>query len=130
MNSKRLNIALDNTIRSRPLDEKGKNRVPTSDEVKHCLPYLWKRIEELQPSVIVPLGASAAGDLIASAKGKPISSVRGRKFNVRGYIFIPTFHPAAMLHSKDLKTIDQYSEKIDRDLELAIKEIDCQLSLI
>lgn len=130
MKEKKLNIALDNTIRSRPLNEKGKNRAPTAEEIKHCLPYLWDRIEELQPAVIITLGASASGDMIASAKGKPISSVRGRKFNVRGYIFIPTIHPAAILHSRNPDTVQDYHAKIESDLDLAITQIQHQLRLI
>ena len=79
--SNKLNIVLDNTIRCRPLDEKGKNRPPTKEEVTFCLPYLWKQIEELKPLMVVPLGASAAGDLVPMLYKKSITSVRGKKYS-------------------------------------------------
>ncbi len=130
LRSKKLNIILDNTIRCRPLDEKGKNRAPTQDEVKLCLPIVWNRIETFKPSIIIPLGASAAGDMIPALYKKPISSVRGRKYSVKGFTFIPTFHPAAILHSHDPNTVQEYHTKLDLDLQLALTETGGQLQLI
>jgi len=130
LESKKLNIILDNTIRSRPLDERGKNRAPTRDEVEHCLPIVWQRIEQFKPTIIIPVGASAAGDLIPTAYKKPISSVRGRKYTVEGFTFIPTFHPAAILHCKDPDMIQEYHSKIEADLDKAISETGGMMRLI
>lgn len=130
LESKKLNIILDNTIRSRPLDERGKNRAPTQDEVKLCLPIVWQRIEQYKPSVIVPLGASAAGDMVPALYRKPINSVRGRTYNFRDYTFVPTIHPAAILHAQDPDTKQDYHAKIEQDLTLAINETGGRLRLI
>jgi DNA polymerase len=130
LEAKKLNIILDNTIRSRPLDEKNKNRAPTADEVANCLPILWQRIGAYKPSIIVPLGASAAGDCVPSLNGKKISAVRGKIYSYKGYKFLPTFHPAAILHCGEQDTISMYHAKIDEDLDLAIKETGGQLRLI
>lgn len=130
LRSNKLNIILDNTIRSRPLDEKGKNRAPTKNEVELCIPFLWKRIEEYKPAVVVPLGASAAGDVVPSLSGKPISAIRGKKYTFRGVTFIPTFHPAAILHARNPEVVLNYHEKIEQDLDLAISETESQMRLI
>jgi len=94
-----LNIILDNTIRARPRDERGKNRAPEVHEVEHCIDFLWNIIDSYSPRVIIPLGTSATGDLIPSLRGKPISSSRGKVFKFRSHIVIPTYHPAASLHA-------------------------------
>jgi DNA polymerase len=124
-----LNIVLDNTIRCRPLDQDGKNRPPTKNEVNECIPFLWKRIEELNPKVIIPLGASASGDLIPELDKKPISSIRGRIYDFKNRKFLPTFHPAAILHTGDEKTKQEYSTKMNQDIDLAISKT-AQLSFI
>lgn len=123
LDRERLNIILDNTIRARPRDERGKNRAPEEHEVAHCIDFLWDIIDSYRPRVIIPLGASATGDLIPSLRGKPISSTRGKVFKHRGHTIIPTYHPAASLHAgeergailkskmiEDIKTALQYKE--------------------
>ena len=130
LESKKLNIILDNTIRSRPLDEKGKNRAPTKEEVEHCLPIVWQRIRQYNPTVIIPVGGSSAGDLIPAVYRKPISSVRGRKYIVNNFLFIPTFHPAAILHCKIPEVAQEYHNKIEQDIDFAIAETGGKIRLI
>jgi len=96
-----LNIILDNTIRSRPLDENGKNRAPTDKELTFCLDFVWQRIETYKPTWIIPLGSSATASMLPDTKGLPIGSVRGRDYNRNGYKFLPTYHPAAILHCSE-----------------------------
>lgn len=130
LESKKLNIILDNTIRSRPLDEKGKNRAPTQDEVVMCLPIVWQRIVQYKPSIIIPLGASASGDMVPALYKKPINAVRGRTYIYQDKTFVPTIHPAAILHARDPDTKQEYHTKIEQDLELAVKNLTTQMCLI
>ena len=46
---------LTNSLICRPEN----NATPTSDQIKYCRPNLMKTIKELNPDVIVPLGATA-----------------------------------------------------------------------
>lgn len=117
----KLNIALDNTIRARPLDENHKNRPPTELEVGHCLPIIWATIEELQPSIIVPLGASASWDMVPKLRNRRIGSIHGRRFEYRGYMFIPAYHPAACLHAGGEKA-DELKCAMNGDIDFAIRE--------
>lgn len=121
-----LNIILDNTIRARPRDERGKNRAPEVHEVEHCIDFLWNVIERYSPRIIIPLGASATGDLIPSLKGKPISASRGKVFRHRGYKVMPTYHPAACLHSGN----DELRAKMAADIRSAIEPQEEQMRLI
>lgn len=116
-----LNIILDNTIRSRPLDEKGKNRAPTDKELEFCKEILWQRIDKYQPRVIIPLGASATGTLIPEFKKLAISKCRGKVKIYNGYTFLPTFHPAAILHATEEELKISLEKFMISDIEDAVK---------
>lgn len=45
-----------NICRCRPIDDNGKNRKPTQQEVEACLPKLAQSIGEIEPSVILCVG--------------------------------------------------------------------------
>lgn len=124
-----LNIILDNTIRARPRDERGKNRAPEEHEVAHCIDFLWNIIEEYSPRVIIPLGASATGDLIPNLRGKPISASRGKIFTYRGHKIMPTYHPAACLHAGNERGAELRA-KMAADIRSAIDHREAQMRLI
>ena len=116
-----LNIILDNIIRSRPLDSKGKNRAPTEKEVQFCIKHLWDRIEEFKPTIVVPLGKSATEAMIPNkAKGKSISALRGSFYQEGGVRYLPTFHPAAILHCGDEERKVELEKSMCRDIERAV----------
>ena len=65
--------------------------IPSPDEVATCEPFLFRQIDAIQPKVIVPLGKFAAQCLLKTMD--PITRLRGRQFDYRGAVLIPTFHP-------------------------------------
>lgn len=121
LEKEKLNIVLDNTIRSRPLDITGKNRAPTEKEVEHCQDFVWQNIDNLKPRVIVPLGASATHTMLPETRGKSISSLRGKVYHRGGWTFMPTFHPAAILHCREEEKKAMLNASIDKDLDDAVK---------
>lgn len=82
-----------NVIKCRP----PANRDPQLDEIETCIPYLQAQIDFIKPTVIVPLGNFATRFILQ--RQVSISSVRGKIFETMGAKVIPTFHPAAALHS-------------------------------
>ena len=90
-------VYIANVIKCRPPG----NRNPEPDEVASCEPYLFRQIDVIQPRVIVPLGKFAAQSLLKTMD--PITKLRGRQFDYRGAVLIPTFHPAYLLRNPSAK---------------------------
>jgi len=85
-----------NTVRCRPY----KNRTPTKEEMDICKPLLLDEIRLIKPRVIIIVGRPAAQDLIG-LKGA-IGEVAGQWTMVQGIPAIVIYHPAAILHTKDI----------------------------
>jgi DNA polymerase len=90
-------VYIANVIKCRPPG----NRNPEPDEVASCEPFLFRQIDVIQPKVIVPLGKFAAQSLLTTMD--PITRLRGRQFDYRGAVLIPTFHPAYLLRNPSAK---------------------------
>jgi uracil-DNA glycosylase family 4 len=90
-------VYIANVIKCRPPG----NRNPEPDEVAQCEPFLFRQIDAIQPRVIVPLGKFAAQSLLKTMD--PITRLRGRQFDYRGAVLIPTFHPAYLLRNPSAK---------------------------
>jgi uracil-DNA glycosylase len=90
-------VYIANVIKCRPPG----NRNPEPDEVASCEPFLFRQIDVIQPKVIVPLGKFAAQSLLRTMD--PITRLRGRQFEYRGAVLIPTFHPAYLLRNPSAK---------------------------
>ena len=90
-------VYIANVIKCRPPG----NRNPENDEVASCEPFLFRQIDVIQPKVIVPLGKFAAQCLLKTMD--PITRLRGRQFDYRGTVLIPTFHPAYLLRNPSAK---------------------------
>jgi uracil-DNA glycosylase family 4 len=82
-----------NVIKCRP----PANRNPEADEIATCSPYLKAQIEFIKPTVIVTLGNFATRFILE--RQISITRARGQIFRAFGAKVIPTFHPAAALHS-------------------------------
>lgn len=91
----RKDVYITNVVKCRP----PKNRIPTKQEIKACLPFLEKQIEIINPFIIVCLGSTAARTLIRSDFS--ITRERGKWHKDNGRLIMPTFHPAALL--RDVK---------------------------
>jgi uracil-DNA glycosylase family 4 len=87
---KRSDIYITNSVRCRPPN----NRTPSKGEIKACKIWLDREIDHVKPKFVLLLGNAA----LQSVTGKPgISRRRGRPFEENGIIYVPTFHPAAIL---------------------------------
>ncbi len=91
VNIKREEVYITNIVKCRP----PRNRLPTNEEINHCLPYLKKQIEIINPDIIVCLGSLSTRTLID--KNARITKVRGNWYHIHSKLYIPTFHPAALL---------------------------------
>jgi DNA polymerase len=84
-------VFIGNVVQCRPPG----NRDPEPEEIEACRPFLERKIELIQPKVIVTLGNFATKLLLDTKDG--ITKLRGRAYPYRTGVLIPTFHPAAVL---------------------------------
>lgn len=110
---KPVGIALANTVRCRPTDAQGKDRVPTQQELDFCMPYLQKDIDILKPYVVLLTGTSSTNAF--GYKSGSISSMRGQVHTIgTDLVHMITYHPAGVLRNPDL------GRKMRQDIERAI----------
>ena len=79
------------------------NRIPLEEEARTCLPFLRSQVRLIEPEIIVCLGATALKYLIGGEE--KISQVRGNWIKRGKFLFMPTFHPAALLRDIDKKEL-------------------------
>ncbi|MCX7863349.1 MAG: uracil-DNA glycosylase [Bacteroidales bacterium] len=91
------NVFIANIVKCRPPN----NRAPLPEEKAQCLPYLYKQIELINPTIIVLLGATALNGLIDESL--KITKVRGQWIEWQNRWVMPTYHPAALLRNPSLK---------------------------
>lgn len=84
-----------NIVKCRP----PQNRDPSVEEAKICISHLRKQFSLIQPEVIVCLGRVAAKTLIDP--NIKITKERGVWVERKNVRFLPTFHPAAILHDRE-----------------------------
>ncbi len=91
---------------------------PSVGEIKACHPWLESEIEQVQPEIVVAMGAVAARSLT----GKPlaIGEVLGSWLQTsEGRSLIVTYHPSAVLRSPAEVDQDRIFEALVRDLDRA-----------
>jgi uracil-DNA glycosylase family 4 len=83
------------------------NRDPLPEEIEACKPYLYKKIELIEPKVICTLGNFATKLLTGDQTG--ITKVHGRpqerEVGGRVVLLFPIFHPAAALRTDSVKQL-------------------------
>lgn len=107
---KREEVYIANIVKCRPPN----NRNPEKDEANACLNYLRNQVILIKPKIIVLLGSVALKNILGESYG--ITASRGKWIEKKGILYMPTFHPAALLRDE--------SKKIDfwNDLELVKAE--------
>ena len=95
INREELYIA--NIVKCRP----PQNRVPEQDEAEACLNYLRNQVILVKPKIIVLLGSTALKNILG--KEYSISSLRGSWIEHKGILYMPTWHPAALLRDENKK---------------------------
>lgn len=103
-------IYIANIVKCRPPN----NRIPLKQEATACLDYLRNQVILIKPKIIVLLGSTALKNILGENYG--ITASRGKWIEKKGILYMPTFHPAALLRD-DSKKIDFWN-----DLELIKKE--------
>ena len=99
----RNNVYIANIVKCRP----PQNRNPEDDEASSCLNYLRNQVMIVKPKIIVLLGSVALKNILGKEYG--ITSSRGKWIEKKGILYMPTFHPAALLRD-DSKKIDFWKD--------------------
>lgn len=108
---KREEVYIANIVKCRPPS----NRNPENDEAIACLNYLRNQVILIKPKIIVLLGSVALKNILGQEYG--ITASRGKWVEKKGILYLPTWHPAALLRDE--------SKKIDfiKDLKLVLQKI-------
>ncbi len=117
LNIHREQVYIANIVKCRPPS----NRVPTDEEAEACLDFLRNQVMLVKPKIIVLLGSTALKNILGKEYG--ITSARGKWIEKKGILYMPTWHPAALLRDENKKI------EFWRDLKL-IKDKAMESSLI
>lgn len=107
-------VYIANIVKCRPPS----NRNPQDDEAESCLNYLRNQVVLIKPKVIVLLGSVALKNILG--KEYSITASRGKWIEKKGILYMPTWHPAALLRdenkkidfAKDLKEVQKRLQTI------------------
>jgi DNA polymerase len=96
----RKDVFIANTLMCRPPD----NRDPQPREIEACQPYLWEKIDLIEPTVICTLGNFSTKLLRGDSTG--FSRLHGheevRTIGPRAVRLYPLYHPAAALYTPSM----------------------------
>ena len=92
------------------------NRTPSDFEAEMCLPFLRRQMLLLKPVIIVCLGGVAMKYIVS--REETITRARGRWIDKKGWLIMPTFHPAALLRDESKK------EEVWQDLKKVKLKLD------
>jgi uracil-DNA glycosylase len=106
----RSQVFITNIVKCRPPN----NRVPEEDELIACRPYLDRQIALIKPKVICILGRTAYSSILG---GSSITANRGKIFERSGQKYFSTFHPAAVIYNKSLRsTLEDDMKKLAAEI--------------
>ena len=108
----RKDIYICNVVKCRPEN----NRKPSSKEINSCFSFLNFQINQINPKIIICLGAAAAEAVLdTEEKIKNLRGVFHDKFNSK---IIVTYHPAALLRDPTKKKL------VWEDMQMVMKEME------
>lgn len=93
----RKEVYIANIVKCRP----PQNRVPEPDEAANCLNYLRNQVILINPKIIVLLGSTALKNIFGEKFR--ITKQRGKWLEKKGILYMPTWHPAALLRDENKK---------------------------
>lgn len=104
-------VYIANIVKCRPPN----NRDPEQDEVLSCINYLRNQVMIVKPKIIVLLGRISLQNILG--KEYKITASRGKWVEKKEILYMPTWHPAALLRDE--------TKKIDfiRDLKEVISKL-------
>lgn len=94
---KREEVYIANIVKCRPPG----NRNPETDEATSCMDYLRNQVVLVKPKIIVLLGSVALKNILGEGYG--ITAARGKWVEKKGILYLPTWHPAALLRDETKK---------------------------
>ena len=97
VNIKREEVYIANIVKCRPPH----NRDPEQDEVISCMDYLRNQVMIIKPKIIVLLGRIALQNILGQEY--KITASRGKWVEKKGILYMPTWHPAALLRDETKK---------------------------
>ena len=111
---KREEVYIANIVKCRPPN----NRNPQDDEAENCLDYLRNQVILVKPKIIVLLGSTALKNILGEEYG--ITASRGKWVEKKEILYMPTWHPAALLRDenkkidfwKDLRAVKEKAEEL------------------
>ncbi len=107
-----------NVVKHFKWEQRGKNRIhrkPNAEEIRACLPWLHAELEQLRPTVLVCLGATAAQALFG--RDFRVTTQRGQvlRSELAQYV-VATVHPSSILRQ-------QTAEDRERELHALIADL-------
>lgn len=121
----RSQVYITNAVKHFAFEERGKRRIhrtPRYSEIVACRPWLEAELGELQPEILVCLGASAAKTLfgsqfrLAQQRGRFLSS----RFSPRTLV---TYHPSAILRADSQHSSAELYRLMTDDLRLVAQAL-------
>ena len=114
----REDVYIANIVKCRPPN----NRDPEPDEIQGCMNYLRNQVIIVKPKIIVLLGRIALQNILG--KEYKITASRGICVEKKGILYMPTWHPAALLRdeTKKIDFINDLKEVIKKEREFDKKD--------
>lgn len=121
----RQEVYVTNAVKHFKWTPRGKRRMharPSSREVAACRPWLEAELAEIEPLILVLLGATAAQSLLGgsfrltSHRGKPLET----PFAKWTYA---TYHPSAVLRAMQLAGGEELRRRFEADLKMVAKKL-------
>ncbi len=103
-------VYIANIVKCRPPG----NADPRPEYAEQCIGYLREQVRFIHPRVIALLGRIAVQNLLKVQSG--IGRIHGQVYERKGFFFVPTYHPSALLRNPDLKRAAWEDFKIIRRL--------------
>ena len=94
---RRKDVYSANIVKCRP----PMNRNPEADECHACMDYLRNQVMLVKPEIIILLGSVALKNILGQEYG--ITDSRGKWIEKKGIMYMPTWHPAALLRDETKK---------------------------
>ncbi|MAH22051.1 MAG: uracil-DNA glycosylase [Thaumarchaeota archaeon] len=91
-------VFITNIVKCRPPE----NRPPKPDEINSCNSYVMRQIKLIVPDIVCLLGRVAFETIAGSGS---ITKARGIFFEKDGQLYLPTYHPAAILRNATLMVL-------------------------
>ncbi|WP_227368946.1 UdgX family uracil-DNA binding protein [Halomonas sp. M20] len=118
---RRQELYITNTVKHFKFRAKGRRRLhepPQEEEINACAPWLAAEIEQVQPSIIICLGVTAAQAQLGTYVR--VTRDRGKLFALQGRHYLVTVHPAYLLRRGESP---QEFQRFVADLQVAAGQL-------